>query len=327
MPCPRYAVAAAAIIVCTALIAGCTLGAKSIKSPLQINSTPKYTGEVSPIKVPVNIVYGPFIESKYTKNTRFNAWKNGELETGEEITTGTYEAVHSGVGVEYKFTDVEKKITVNVYLDESRSSMKVIGARVDGERFDVNSSKNSRQLATFERIIAKFLPKYKKSNIVDGDIIFDDKIQISGALVLFKLRAIGLVNYGGRKSLLVEVTGGLMVNNIDGTLGGFEIIDLETGMVTLSELYMSVQDAGIDFEGNGVKRLILPPTYTVENNHVEINVTDWLKLNNLEKYVGLFHRNEISVDVLPELTDSDLREIGIESLGARKRILKAAKKL
>jgi len=35
--------------------------------------------------------------------------------------------------------------------------------------------------------------------------------------------------------------------------------------------------------------------------------------------------NDITPDILPELTNDDLKEMGINSLGARKRILKAIK--
>ena len=40
------------------------------------------------------------------------------------------------------------------------------------------------------------------------------------------------------------------------------------------------------------------------------------------KYLDLFVRNEIDVDVLAELTDDDLKELDIP-LGSRRRLLKA----
>ena len=48
----------------------------------------------------------------------------------------------------------------------------------------------------------------------------------------------------------------------------------------------------------------------------------WLKSIRMGKYLELFVENEIDVDVLPELTDADLKELEIP-LGSRRRLLKA----
>jgi len=55
-------------------------------------------------------------------------------------------------------------------------------------------------------------------------------------------------------------------------------------------------------------------------------ILGWLKSIGLEKYETEFRDNEITLNILPELTDADLKEMGIKSLGARKRILQAIKK-
>jgi class 3 adenylate cyclase/predicted ATPase len=52
----------------------------------------------------------------------------------------------------------------------------------------------------------------------------------------------------------------------------------------------------------------------------------WLARLGLGKYATLFAENEITVDVLPDLTDADLKELGLP-LGARKKIIKAASML
>lgn len=49
----------------------------------------------------------------------------------------------------------------------------------------------------------------------------------------------------------------------------------------------------------------------------------WLKGLGLEKYLDLFEENEITLEYLPEITDEDLKDIGIKSLPHRKQILKA----
>ena len=45
----------------------------------------------------------------------------------------------------------------------------------------------------------------------------------------------------------------------------------------------------------------------------------------LEKYLASFEEHDIDADLLAELTSDDLKEIGITSLGHRKKILSAIK--
>lgn len=47
----------------------------------------------------------------------------------------------------------------------------------------------------------------------------------------------------------------------------------------------------------------------------------WLAEIGMEHYAPMFEAQRIELDVLPELTDADLKEIGISALGDRKRIL------
>ena len=51
-------------------------------------------------------------------------------------------------------------------------------------------------------------------------------------------------------------------------------------------------------------------------------VRDWLRSNGLEQYADAFEANDIGLDVLPDLTERDLEELGV-SLGNRRRMLKA----
>ena len=52
-------------------------------------------------------------------------------------------------------------------------------------------------------------------------------------------------------------------------------------------------------------------------------VTEWLNRLGLGQYAASFEENAIEIDILPDLTDDDLREMGITALGHRKIILKA----
>ena len=53
------------------------------------------------------------------------------------------------------------------------------------------------------------------------------------------------------------------------------------------------------------------------------SIEQWLEGLGLSKYADLFAENEIGLDILPDLTEADLKDIGIP-LGDRKRLLKAA---
>ncbi|MGH6677827.1 MAG: adenylate/guanylate cyclase domain-containing protein, partial [Bradyrhizobium sp.] len=52
------------------------------------------------------------------------------------------------------------------------------------------------------------------------------------------------------------------------------------------------------------------------------DLRDWLRENDLEQYADRFEADDIDLDVLPDLDDHDLEQLGL-SLGNRRRILKA----
>jgi hypothetical protein len=53
------------------------------------------------------------------------------------------------------------------------------------------------------------------------------------------------------------------------------------------------------------------------------HLADWLENLGLGQYVKRFAENDISFSVLPDLTDQDLKEIGV-SLGHRRQLLRAS---
>ena len=53
------------------------------------------------------------------------------------------------------------------------------------------------------------------------------------------------------------------------------------------------------------------------------DIQTWLAAHGLGKYAGEFVAQDVTPDLLPELSDADLRELGVASLGDRKRLLKA----
>jgi class 3 adenylate cyclase len=54
-----------------------------------------------------------------------------------------------------------------------------------------------------------------------------------------------------------------------------------------------------------------------------MNVADWLKGLALEQYAPAFSQNDIGPDLLPSLTAEDLKDLGISSVGHRRRLLEA----
>lgn len=52
-----------------------------------------------------------------------------------------------------------------------------------------------------------------------------------------------------------------------------------------------------------------------------MDIAEWLKSIGLEQYALTFAENRIGADVLSELTDQDLRDLGVTALGDRKRLL------
>ena len=58
-----------------------------------------------------------------------------------------------------------------------------------------------------------------------------------------------------------------------------------------------------------------------------MDVREWLKSLGLEQYEAAFRENDVDAEVLPTLTADDLKELGIASIGHRRRILSAIAKL
>ncbi|HTW51428.1 MAG TPA: adenylate/guanylate cyclase domain-containing protein, partial [Stellaceae bacterium] len=54
-----------------------------------------------------------------------------------------------------------------------------------------------------------------------------------------------------------------------------------------------------------------------------MDMGDWLRGLGLEQYAASFRDNDIDADILPELTAEDLAELGVASIGHRRRLLAA----
>ena len=58
-----------------------------------------------------------------------------------------------------------------------------------------------------------------------------------------------------------------------------------------------------------------------------MDVADWLRGLGLERYEATFRENDVSADVLRDLTAEDLKELGVASVGHRRQLLVAIAKL
>ena len=54
-----------------------------------------------------------------------------------------------------------------------------------------------------------------------------------------------------------------------------------------------------------------------------MDVVDWLRALDLGQYEETFRENRVSMDLLPSLTADDLKELGVNTVGDRRRLLNA----
>ena len=54
-----------------------------------------------------------------------------------------------------------------------------------------------------------------------------------------------------------------------------------------------------------------------------MDVADWLRALGLERNAEAFRENDVSVELLPDLTADDLKDLGVTSIGHRRQLLKA----
>jgi class 3 adenylate cyclase len=57
------------------------------------------------------------------------------------------------------------------------------------------------------------------------------------------------------------------------------------------------------------------------------HIADWLEKLNLGQYAQRFAENDIDFRILPDLTDQDLKDLGVASLGHRRLLLRAITEL
>ncbi len=58
-----------------------------------------------------------------------------------------------------------------------------------------------------------------------------------------------------------------------------------------------------------------------------MNVADWLRVLGFERYEAAFRENDVSAEVLCDLTAEDLEGLGVATIGHRRRLLVAIAQL
>ena len=56
---------------------------------------------------------------------------------------------------------------------------------------------------------------------------------------------------------------------------------------------------------------------------MRVDIAAWLRGLGLERYEQAFRANDIDAEVLPKLTAEDLAELGVASVGHRRKLLEA----
>src|ERR1700735_199856 len=64
-----------------------------------------------------------------------------------------------------------------------------------------------------------------------------------------------------------------------------------------------------------------------EPEETAVDVASWLRDLGLERYEATFRENDVDAELLPTLTADDLKDLGVTSLGHRRRLLQAIAKL
>ena len=54
-----------------------------------------------------------------------------------------------------------------------------------------------------------------------------------------------------------------------------------------------------------------------------MNIEDWLRDLGLERYADAFRQNAIDAQILPTLTIEDLKDLGVDIVGHRRKLLNA----
>ena len=54
-----------------------------------------------------------------------------------------------------------------------------------------------------------------------------------------------------------------------------------------------------------------------------MDIAAWLRQLGLERYEEAFRENEIDAEILPKLTADDLKDLGVTTVGHRRKLLEA----
>src|SRR5687768_4689368 len=73
----------------------------------------------------------------------------------------------------------------------------------------------------------------------------------------------------------------------------------------------------------GVQYRIPSPHAVVTTREQNVDIAAWLRALGLQQYEQAFRDNAVDAAVLPELTGDDLKDLGVRSVGHRRKLLAA----
>ncbi|XP_073294574.1 uncharacterized protein [Primulina huaijiensis] len=152
-----------------------------------------------------------------------------------------------------------------------------------------------------------------------------------------------IANGGGREGAIIETSNAFQEetyhNENNEELGDFEMKGSESPLLKDQSPVDSAENMGIQYwdhqrRGGGVRvsesnGVVHEEVNSPEQQHNEGNlgVREWLNGLGLGRYAPVFEIHEVDDEVLPMLTLEDLKDMGINAVGSRRKIYSAVLKL
>jgi len=264
----------ASLLVCIIILSGCTA---NIESPVKTFASPKYQGVILPINEPVKIRFGPFPKSTITKSSHTDTWTDGKLEVDDSVVTGDVESQVTSSGIvltiNMMFGENSPNVHAVIRFNSDRKFVNIDKIRIAGKDIALTHPDAWSKIKSIEGLIDIYFHGYKTSGIVVGDTVYDGDLEFSGFRMSLKVIALGLSNHRDRPALVTSSTGNISGNLINGNYSGYELVDLETGMMAFSEGHYSFQT---DTEVSDVTevQIIKLPSAIIEPKNIEVSSPD-----------------------------------------------------
>ena len=262
----------------------------------EILKTPRYTGQITTIKHPVSISYRAFEESLYYKSTQTETRENNNINTDTSVLRGTVKAREFAGGRLFHISLPDNEIELEVFYQMLEGVIQIERMWLAGKEVSADLPELNSSLKNFSYMLKIMMPDYNNSNIISGDVIFDQDIE-SGVLdvrLSLKMTAIGLTYYRGREGIVADVWGKIHSDLVTGEVKGYSVIDLETGLSALQEVTILVNAPNTNTKVTENTRIDLPHSQKNTFTHESTSVTKRLRLLKELESDGLISSEEAS---------------------------------